>query len=150
MMKKFLLTGSALLLFSGPVFAGRSCSISPLQFSCSDAFGTKRDYQDGGCSVSCGILQNAICKPAACDSFFGTANSSSCSCQRVLNGELESAGEFEMEMEPESENGFEERALSGRCVSCVGSCCHSGGSFWSAENACKDHHGDFGCFTSCN
>lgn len=149
-MNKFLLVVSGLVLFSGPVFAGRSCSISSLQFSCSDAFGIKRDYQDGGCSVSCGILQNAICKPAACDSFFGTAQSSSCTCQRLLNEQLDSAGEFEVEVEMESDNSFEEQALSGRCVSCAGGCCHSGSSFWSAENAWKDHHGDFGCFTRCN
>lgn len=97
-MKQFLIVG-ILVLFSAPVFAGRSCSISPLQFSCPDAFGNKKNYQDGGCSVSCGILQNAVCRPASCDSFFGNAHSSSCTCERMLNSEGESEADLKAEAE---------------------------------------------------
>ena len=106
---KNLLVISCLLLFSAPVFAGRSCSISPLQFSCSDAFGNKKSFQDGGCSVSCGILQNAVCRPASCDSFFGGAHPSSCNCERMLNSqdELEEEKKNEKESEEFLPSGFE-------------------------------------------
>jgi|688.fasta_scaffold432730_2 hypothetical protein len=53
----------------------------------------------------------------------------------------------EEELTPEyQENGL----MWGDCVSCVGGCCHSGGSFMAAERACKAHHGAFGCFTRCD
>lgn len=52
-----------------------------------------------------------------------------------------------LDKEMDTQAGF---GRGGSCVSCAGSCCRRGPSFLSAEQACKNSCGSFGCFTRCN